>query len=589
MIIKKKKVSKKPVRVIKSQKKVLVVRKKIKKQKKTKKAKKIIIKKIVKSHKIKVKLHSESKIQAGRRAKNANSPKVKLSKKIKHFKSVKSLIKKIVSKNSPLIKLKKARKKQAKKIHPVKYRKAVILPKAKLFNRVKKPKTQELKNSFSAGSFFKAKIKVIGIGGGGGSIVSEIGRSLNKATFVIADTDMRAFKKRAGIKYFLFGQDLTHGLGTGVNPDLGKMAAMQEKEKIARFFDDQDIVIFIASLGGGLGSGATQVFADATKNFNGITFGIFTLPFKFEGKNKYKIAVKALRELRKSLNVSITIPNERIFKIIDSNTAITDAFSIVNKNLIESLESIIDLIYSPGIINIDFADLKTILKGRGNLAFLNTAESSGKNRAIDIAQKILRNPLYQNNNFTAEKILFNISGGGNLSMFEVDKISRTISDLNPKAKIIFGVSKNSKYKNKIKTTLLMAGPSIVAEAKNPKLKISRAKISLVQSKRKSILKKGIKKQKKHIIDNIKKEKNEEKIPFVDTLTPVFNNIPFGNQSAELGLKKLSITEVSKRRKKAIRRTGLEIKKAEEAEENKQSMQEKEWEIPTFLRKVKFKS
>src|SRR3989344_2703681 len=221
-----------------------------------------------------------------------------------------------------------------------------------------------------ATSFFKAKIKVIGIGGGGGSIVSEIGRSLHKATFVVADTDTRAFKKRSGIKNFLFGQELTHGLGTGVNPQLGKQAALSEKERIAEFFNDQDIIIFIASLGGGLGSGATQVFAEAAKDFNGITMGIFTLPFKFEGKNKYKIAVKALRDLRKVLNVSITIPNERIFKIIEANTAITDAFSIVNKNLIESLESLIDLIYSPGIINIDFADLRAILSGKGNLAFL---------------------------------------------------------------------------------------------------------------------------------------------------------------------------------------------------------------------------
>ena len=306
--------------------------------------------------------------------------KLVLKKKIKVLKKPKP--KKVLIKKRPQIK-KTVKKNQGKaSFAKPPSRKASDGQRATAGQRKSKP-------SFLADSFFKAKIKVIGIGGGGGSIVSEIGRSLNKATFVVADTDARAFKKRAGIKNFLFGQELTHGLGTGVNPELGRQAAESEKEKIARFFEDQDIVIFIASLGGGLGSGATKVFAEAAQDFRGITLGIFTLPFKFEGSNKYKIAIKALRELRKTLNVSITIPNERIFKIIEANTAITDAFSIVNKSLIESLESLIDLIYSPGIINIDFADLRAILGGKGNLAFLNTSEASGKHRAEEVAEAIL--------------------------------------------------------------------------------------------------------------------------------------------------------------------------------------------------------
>src|SRR3989338_2830110 len=279
-------------------------------------------------------------------------------------------------------------------------------------------------------SFFKAKIKVVGIGGGGGSIVSEIGRSLDKAKFIVADTDTRIFTKKRGIKYFLFGQKLTHGLGTGLNPKLAKEAAEQEKEKITKLFNNEDLVIFVASLGGGVGSGATSVFAEANKKFNGVSFGIFTLPFKFEGKNKQRIAQKSLVELRKHLNVSIVIANEKIFKVIDSNTSITDAFSTVNKNLIESLESLIDLIYNPGVINIDFADLKTILTGNGSLAFLNTVEASGKDKLEKISKELLDNPLYQHSlkktdfnknkshNFIAEKILFNIVGGKTLSMFD---------------------------------------------------------------------------------------------------------------------------------------------------------------------------
>lgn len=428
---------------------------------------------------------------------------------------------------------------------------------------------------FPVNALFKAKIKVIGIGGGGGSIVSDIGRSLHKATFVVADTDARAFKRRQGIKQFLFGQQLTHGLGTGLNVDLAKEAALGEKEELAKLFKDQDIIIFIASLGGGLGSGATQVFAEAAKEFGGITFGIFTMPFKFEGKNKHKIANKALQDLRKSLNVSITIPNERIFKIIQPDTAITDAFSMVNRSLVESLESLIDLIYSPGVINIDFADLRAILKGRGNMAFLNTAEASGADRADKIIHGILHNPLYQSNNFTPEKVLFNIAGGGNLSMLEVDKISRSISEHNQSAKIIFGISKDVSLKNKIKTTLLMTGsplgqkPEVVEEVAKVTKETKAAKVA------KPVKKAPEKKAKAKPRKVAPKPQAPVNVPA--TLIPVFNQQP-----VEAVAKRMT-TSTDVHEKKAIRRSALEIKNAEKEEENKRTKQEEEWEIPAFLR------
>lgn len=509
-------------------------------------------------------------------------------------------------------------KKKKKQIHPVKSRKASLL-KAKMkklakskkifrirrktlakprikakktikARKIKKQKTAKktVKKSlkFPAESLFKAKIKVIGVGGGGGSIVSEIGRSLEKATFVIADTDLRALKKRPGIKYFWFGENLTHGLGTGVNPELARRAAETAKEKISSIFKDQDIIIFIASLGGGLGSGATQVFAETAREFGGITLGIFTLPFKFEGKNKQKIAYSALRHLRQSLNVSVTIPNERIFKTIDINTPITEAFSVVNKNLIESLESLIDLIYNPGVINIDFADLRAILKGRGNMAFLNTIEESGKDRADKICQRIFVNPLYQNSNFTAEKILFNIAGGNNLSMFEVEKVSRHIAELNPKAKIIFGISRTAKLKNKIKTTVLMTGGGLKAEVEPVKSAVGE-KAKVPEAKKKG--------SKKHIGKSAEKKRQVLKKKPAGVFIPVFQNPALAGLSS-VSEKKINIVlasqapqTLSKAKHRTIRRNALEIKKAQELEEHKRTLQEKEWEIPAFLRKVKFKS
>lgn len=484
----------------------------------------------------------------------------------------------------------------------------LVAKKAKRFSaekqkiKNKKEKTVKRKKVFSFSkmapfpveSLFKAKIKVVGIGGGGGSIVSEIGKSLHKASFVIADTDVRSFKKRRGIKSFLFGQKLTHGLGTGLDTDLARSAAEQEKEKITGLLRGQDIVIFIVSLGGGLGSGATRVFAEAAKNLGCITFGIFTLPFKFEGQNKHRAARGALKELRSIFNISITIPNERIFKIINSDTAITEAFSIVNRNLVNSLESLIDLIYSPGVINIDFADLRTALKGDGNLAFLNIVEAAGKNRTEETIQKIMNNPLYESNNFIVEKVLFNIAGGGNLSMFEVDKISKEIASRNPKAKIIFGISKNSSYKNKIKTTLLMAGPLPAEKMKMDKDKASmrlaaKPKKAKAATKTKTAKKKTnprkiekkARRQTKPLIPEQKQanKSRENKVFFGDVFSPVFS----GAAVDSLATRKIIVAESPQNEKKTIRRTALEVKKEQEEEIQQKTQQEKEWEIPAFLR------
>ncbi len=431
---------------------------------------------------------------------------------------------------------------------------------AKTIKKIENKKTPPAGNlSVFEGVFPKTKIRVIGIGGGGGSIVSEISKSLKKASFVVADTDIRALKKSSNTQHFYFGQNLTCGLGTGMNPDLAKEAIDKEKEKITKLFKDQDISILIACLGGGVGSGATPVFAEAAQQLKNITLGIFTLPFKFEGERKSKAANDSLKLLKGSLNASITIPNERIFKIINEKTPITEALSIINKSLIKSLESLIDIIYNPGLINIDFADVRTILKGKGKLAFLNTAEAEGKNKTEEILKNILRNPLYSYTNLNVEKILFNISGGKNLLMSDVEKISQGIASLNPRAKIIFGISKNPKYKNKIKTTLLITGEEKKfkkekAEKKAPTKREPAGKSKEI--KKPEIKKKGVEK------------KSSSKIPV--------------NKEGIIKAPEQPKKEV---KKQEVRRTALEIKKAEELEESKKLTEENEFEIPAFLRRA----
>lgn len=436
-------------------------------------------------------------------------------------------------------------------------------------------------------SFFRPKIRVVGIGGGGGSIVSEIGRSLDKASFIIADTDTRSFKSRRDVKYLLFGQKVTHGLGTGLSPSLGRQAAEQERDKLSKLFDGQDMVIFVASLGGGVGSGAGPVFAELSKKFHGISMGIFTLPFKFEGKNKQKIASKALAELRNSLNVSITISNEKIFRVIDPNMAITQAFSMVNKNLIESLESLIGLIYNPGVINIDFADLRTTLGDKGNLAFLNVAEASGKDRIEKIKKTLLHNYLYSNSGFKIQRILFNISGGKDLSMLQVDVISKMIADQNPKAKIIFGISRSPKLRGKIKVTILMAGPN----TKQPV--IQAVKEHLAATVRNVIVKKAEKITKVPMKTKPAK-KVKKRVLALEPLQRAPHRVPISIENIEAAVSETLLGPGSQKAPKirekvgTIRRTALEIKKAQELQEQEQSQQEKEWEIPAFLRKIKFK-
>lgn len=507
------------------------------------------------------------------------APEKKLTKKIISKKAVEKVAKKVApalavkkSKTVAEKNLKKAvkavkkvsAKEITKKDKPVLEAPKVLVPEA-LPKKITKTEPE-----FLAHNLFKAKIKVIGIGGGGSSIVSEISRSLDKATFVVADTDTRVLGKQKGVKYFLFGQEETRGLGTGLNPDLAILAAEKEKEKIAGLFAEQDIVILVASLGGGVGSGAAKVFAEASKNSGAITLGIFTLPFKFEGGQKHKIASKALKDLKELLNVSLTIPNERIFKVIDTNTPIVQAFSRVNRQLIEGLESLIDLIYNPGVINIDFADVKAILNGKGSEAFLNTAEASGKDRAEKVIEDILHNHLYQFHSFLPDKVLFNIVGGDNLSMFEVDKISKAISQKNPKAKIIFGISKNNQLKNKIKATLLMTGGAFEKEAevkkeveKPKKVKEKKAPAPLESET--------------FVPVTFASQETVLDMPARQPEAPVFADIDrpdFRKPVAELE---------SARSKKAIRRSALDIKKAQELEENKKTLQEEEWDIPAFLR------
>jgi len=495
------------------------------------------------------------------------------------------------------VKTKKRKKINLKKKAPRIIRKKKVLKKIKI-----KPVSREVD-----ATVHKTRIRVIGIGGGGSTIVSEISSRVKKADFWIANTDIQALKKSPkGVKRFQFGQELTRGLGTGMNAELGEQAAQTEEEKIKKLLEGQDLSIFIASLGGGTSSGASPVFSKISKNLGNITFGIFTLPFKFEGEKKMEMALEALEKIKPHLNVYTVIPNERIFRIIDKNTPLNDALSAINKSLSDNLEGLIEMVYLPGLINIDFADLRTILSGRGRLTYLSTIEVEGPNKEEAI-KKLISSPLYPYDIKGSRGILYNITSGKNIQLNEVNQISSIVSEsVNKNAKIIFGINQSPKYKDKTKITLLASGctakgflsPLKIKEEEkiksklrkrkkyskikkisekinklvNPEKKASPVKkLSAVQKpveNIKPIVKKKVKPKVSSDLVNREKLIPKKTFPLSEN-KPVVLNHPT-TQFSEMGGK--------------IRKNALQVRKEAEEAEKELLDREKIWEIPAILRR-----
>jgi cell division protein FtsZ len=333
--------------------------------------------------------------------------------------------------------------------------------KVKKVKRVKKLPTRKRRVSISKQETIRLprpKIKIIGIGGGGSSIVAEIASGFKKVHFLAANTDLQALKKIAKVcKVFPFGEETTHNLGTGMDAYLGEMAAQKARKRIEKLFQGVDLTILVVSLGGGTGSGASPVFAEAAKKAGSSVLGVFTLPFEFEGEKKNLIAKKCLEKITPFLEGLILISNQRIFRLIDKKTPLQEALSKINQIFNQSLGSLIELLYSPNLINIDFSDLKTILKGKEKLAYLQSVEAEGEDRAIKIGRPLFQNPLYEYELKNPKRVLFGIAGDKYLKISEVEKIARLIYEKNPQAKIIFGISQRSSYGKKIKVTLLALG------------------------------------------------------------------------------------------------------------------------------------
>lgn len=303
-----------------------------------------------------------------------------------------------------------------------------------------------------------AQIKVIGVGGGGNNAVNRmVEAQLKGVEFISVNTDKLALYTSKAEYKVQIGEKLTRGLGAGANPEVGKRAAEESKDEIVKLLQGADMVFVTAGMGGGTGTGAAPVVAGLAKEMGILTVGVVTKPFAFEGKIRMKNAEGGIAELKSKVDTLITIPNDRLLQIVQKNTSMLDAFAVADDVLKQGIQSISDLIAVEGLINLDFADVTTIMKDKG-LAHMGIGSASGETRAIDAARQAIQSPLLETSIQGAKGVLLNVTGGPNLGLFEVNEASTLVMEsCDPEANVIFGASIKEDLGDEIMITVIATG------------------------------------------------------------------------------------------------------------------------------------
>lgn len=304
-----------------------------------------------------------------------------------------------------------------------------------------------------------ARIKVVGVGGSGCNAISRmISSRIKGVDFIAVNTDAQALHHSQATEKIHIGRSLTRGLGAGMNPDLGRAAAEESKKDIEKLLKGADMVFVTCGLGGGTGTGASPIVAEVAREIGALTVAIVTKPFSFEGAERSRIAEEGFEQLKNKVDTIIVIPNERLLQIIDKKTSLIDAFKTVDNILKQAVQGISDLITIPGIINVDFNDVRAIMKDAGS-ALMGIGKSSGENRAVEAAKAAINSPLLELSIDGAKGVLFNISGGTDLGMVEINDAAKVItSSIDSDAKVIFGaVVDESLKKGEIKITVIATG------------------------------------------------------------------------------------------------------------------------------------
>lgn len=304
-----------------------------------------------------------------------------------------------------------------------------------------------------------ARIKVIGVGGSGCHAIDRmVDSKIDGVSFIAVNTDAQDLHNTNVSEKLLIGKNLTRGLGTGMNPELGRQAAEESRDDIQDIVKDADMVFVTCGLGGGTGSSVSPVIAETAKNAGALTVAVVTKPFSFEGLNRARIADESWMQLKDKVDALITVPNDRLLHLIEKNTSLLEAFGIVDDVLRQGVQGISDLIVVPGIINVDFADVRTVMQESGS-ALMGIGKSSGDDRAVEAAKLAINSPLLDIAIDGARGVLFTISSGGDLAMSEVNEAAKVVTEsIDPEARVIFGAVDDPKLnKGELKVTVIATG------------------------------------------------------------------------------------------------------------------------------------
>lgn len=303
-----------------------------------------------------------------------------------------------------------------------------------------------------------AKIKVVGIGGGGGSAVNRmISDNIKGVEFIVINTDVQALNQNLAPRKIPIGKTLTRGLGAGMNPEIGSRAAEENQNEIREALSGADMVFLTCGLGGGTGTGAIPEVAKLAKDIGALTVAVVTKPFTFEGAQRRRIADDGFDRLLQHVDAIITIPNDRVLQIIDKKTSLIDAFNVVDDVLRQGVQGIAELITVPGLINVDYADVKAIMENSGS-ALMGIGRATGENRAVEAAKQAIASPLLELSIDGAKGILFTISGGGDLGMHEVAEAAKVITgSADEDARVIFGATIDDNMNEEVRITVVATG------------------------------------------------------------------------------------------------------------------------------------
>ena len=304
-----------------------------------------------------------------------------------------------------------------------------------------------------------AKLKVIGCGGAGGNAVNRmIGAGLRGVEFIAANTDVQALNQSLAPHRIQLGANATRGLGSGGDPSVGRRAAEEDEQAVADSITDSDIVFITAGMGGGTGTGSAPVVARLARASGALTVAVVTKPFAFEGRRRMRQAEEGLAELRAEVDTLIVIPNERLLAVVDKGTSLSDAFSVCDEVLLKATKGISDLVTVPGLVNLDFADVKAVMSNRGN-ALMGTGRASGANRALEAAQSAVASPLLEDVSIAgAEGVLVNITGGRDLTLHEVNEAANVVvGAAGDEANVIFGSVIDPNMDGELMITVIATG------------------------------------------------------------------------------------------------------------------------------------